>query len=256
MIDFGGVPRGSKAAIFLPGVDAAKVLELAAEMYPSTQLTPADAHTLLCPAEGATFIPIPQGSVTNFVGLLTVDLAEGVHKGDAYTIVARQITTYATDLHLPRRGGDASAPSQGSFSSGASSVRFRSPVPVATKGELLGPAEQLLAIMRWIAQGKPPGDRWTPVLDRFLKEPLSERVEGFGGDPSKIPPSPIGFFPPPREPPAAVSYTGKVRALLYDHFGDFEGFVFETLSGQEMKFQSRKSSVDDSTSEPGASACF
>jgi hypothetical protein len=240
MIDFGEVPRGSKAAIFLPGIDAAKVLELAAEMYPSTRLTSADAHTLLCPAEGAAFIPIPQGGVTNFVGLLTVDLAPGVRKGDAYTIVARQITTYAAELDAPQPGAGASARAPAFQRRILGS--FQITVPVATKEELVGPAEQLLAIMRWVAQGKPPGDRWTPVLDRFLKE-LAERVEGFGGDPSKISPSPIGFFPPP-EPPVAVSYTGKVKAIIYDRFGDFDGFILETLRDREIKIRSRESPVE------------
>jgi hypothetical protein len=31
---------------------------------------------------------------------------------------------------------------------------FQITVPLATKEELLGPAEQLLAMMRWVAQGK------------------------------------------------------------------------------------------------------
>jgi Pro-kumamolisin, activation domain len=240
MIDFGELPRASKAAIFLPGIDAAEVLELAAEMYPSTRLTPADAHTLLCPAEGAAFIPIPRGGSTNFVGLLTVDLAPGVRKGEAYTIVARQITTYATDLDAPQRGADANARAPGFQRRILGS--FQITVPVATKEELLAPAEQLLAIMRWVTQGKPPGDRWTPVLDRFLKE-LAERVEGFGGEPSKIAPSPIGFVPQPG-PPVAVSYTGKVKALRYDRFGDFDGFILETLRGREIKIPTREPPVE------------
>jgi hypothetical protein len=240
MIDFGNTPRGSQAAIFLPGVDATEILQLAATMYPSTRLTFADAHTLACPAEGAAWIPIPQGGVTNFVGLLTVDLAAGVRRGDAYTIVVRQITTYSTSVDEPH-GANAVSPRAGFERRTLGS--FQITVPVAVKEELLGPAEQLLAIMRWIAKGKPPGDRWTPVLDRFVEQ-LAERVEGFGGDPSKIPPSPIGFFPPAPEPAIAVSYTGKVKALLYDRFGDFDGFILETLHGKEVKIRSREPPVE------------
>jgi len=73
---------------------------------------------------------------------------------------------------------------------------------------------------------------------------LAERVEGFGGDPSKIPPSPIGFFPTPPEPPIAVSYTGKVKGLYYDRFGDFEGFILETLHGKEVKIRTREQPVE------------
>jgi len=240
MIDFGDTPRGGNAAIFLPGVDAAKVLEVAATMYPSTRLTLADAHTLRCPAEGAAWIPVPKGGVTNFVGLLTVDLAQGVRKGDAYTIVVRQVTTQVANVDGPR---GANAVSPGSTFERRMLGSFQITVPVSVKEELLGPSEQLLAIMRWVAQGKPPGDRWTPVLDRFVEQ-LAERVEGFGGDPSKIPPSPIGFFPPPPEPPIAVSYTGKVKALRYDRFGDFDGFILETLRGKEVKIRSREPPIE------------
>jgi hypothetical protein len=128
---------------------------------------------------------VPPGGVTNYVGLLTVDLPPTVRKGDAYTIVVRQVTTAAEAFRSDVRAARFTRRMLGSF---------QITVPVAVKEELLGPAEQLLAIMRWVAQGKQPGDRWTPVLDRFLEQ-LAERVEGFGGDPSKIPPSPIGFFP-------------------------------------------------------------
>jgi hypothetical protein len=239
MIDFGNTPRGSKAAIFLPGINATEILELVAKMYPSTRLTFADAHTLACPAEGAAWIPIPQGGDTNFVGLLTVDLALGVRRGDAYTIVVRQVTTYSTSVDEPRAANSVS-PGRGFGRRTLGS--FQITVPVAVKEELLGPAEQVLAIMRWVAQGKPPGDRWTPVLDRFVEQ-LAERVQGFGGDPSKIPPSPIGFFPTP-EPPVGVSYTGKVKALLYDRFGDFDGFILETLHGKEVEIRSREAPVE------------
>ena len=54
-----------------------------------------------------------------------------------------------------------------------------------------------------------------------------------GGDPGKIPPSPSGYQPPPSTGhggpghPREHCYTGKVAELLYDCFGDFEGFELE-----------------------------
>jgi hypothetical protein len=151
----------------------------------------------------------------------------------------RQVTTYVTSVDQPR-GPNAVAPRPRFQRRTLGS--FQITVPVSVKDELLGPAEQLLAIMRWIAQGKPPGDRWTPVLDRFVEQ-LAERVEGFGGDPSAIPPSPTGFFPLPA-PPVAISHTGKVKALLYDRFGDFDGFILETLHGKEVEIRSREQPVE------------
>ena len=243
MIDWGDTPKGSTAEIFLPGADAALVLQLAAEMYPSTRIRRADAHTLRCPAEGATWIPVPRGVATNFVGLLTVDLPLGVRRGEAYTIVVRQVTTYPTTVNEPRRG--ATAVSASALFQRRMLGSFQITVPVSVKEALLGPSEQLLAVMRWVAEGKPPGDRWTPVLDRFVRQ-LAERVEGFGGDPSKILPSPTGF-PPQKEPGApheAISFTGKVMALRYDRFGDFDGFILETLHGREIKIRGRELAVE------------
>jgi hypothetical protein len=66
-----------------------------------------------------------------------VDLAPGVGKGEAYRIVARQITTYATDLDAPQRDAGASARVP-SFEWRILSA-FRTTVPIATKEELLGP---------------------------------------------------------------------------------------------------------------------
>lgn len=51
--------------------------------------------------------------------------------------------------------------------------------------------------MRWIKDAKAPGDRWSPVLDRYVAQ-IAERVQGFGGDPQRIPPSPTGdWYRPP-----------------------------------------------------------
>ena len=37
---------------------------------------------------------------------------------------------------------------------------------------------------------------------------------------------------------------GKVHALSYDHFGDFEGFVLETESGHHRFFASRERRIE------------
>jgi hypothetical protein len=39
-------------------------------------------------------------------------------------------------------------------------------------------------------------------------------------------------------------HTGKVKALLCDRFGDFDGFILETLLGEEIKIRSRESPVE------------
>ncbi|GGK68163.1 hypothetical protein [Amphritea balenae] len=40
-------------------------------------------------------------------------------------------------------------------------------------------------------------------------------------------------------------YSGKVSGLLYDHFGDFEGFMLETYGGKHLRFFSREAAIQD-----------
>ena len=63
MIDWGETPLGSVASIYWPGVSAASVLQLAAQLYPAQTLSAADANTVQCQVVSpVTYIPIPPGS--------------------------------------------------------------------------------------------------------------------------------------------------------------------------------------------------
>jgi hypothetical protein len=77
-----------------------------------------------------------------------------------------------------------------------------------------------------------PSNRWYPVLERYI-EYISARVDGLGGSSSGIQPSPTGVPPAQLVPPteAGKQYTGKVCEVLFDCFGDFEGFVLSTCEG-------------------------
>jgi hypothetical protein len=99
-------------------------------------------------------------------------------------------------------------------------------VPVSTAEAMLFPEENTLAIMRWRLQQTPPASRWYPVLERYISL-ISARVDGLGGDSGSILPSPTGV--PPRLPVKRREreYEGKVCKVLFDCFGDFEGFVLE-----------------------------
>lgn len=111
---------------------------------------------------------------------------------------------------------------------------------------LLKPEERLLAIMRWIDEGIPASDRWSPVFDRYL-ERIAAGVQGFGGDPATIPPSPTGSIPQPGKHWAKrheLAFTGKGAGLAYDRFGDFEGFLVLTDEGHEHFFQSTEQQVE------------
>ena len=72
----------------------------------------------------------------------------------------------------------------------------------------------------------------------------------FGGDPSKITPSPTGNGVPGLHVSKGpghefgVEFTGKISGLIFDHFGDFEGFILETGEG-ERRFFSRERNMKD-----------
>ena len=77
MIDWGDLPAGSSASIYLPAVSANEVLALASAMYVTHWFSRLDANTLACGAGSISYLPIPKGLQQNYAGLLTVTLAAG-----------------------------------------------------------------------------------------------------------------------------------------------------------------------------------
>ena len=120
---------------------------------------------------------------------------------------------------------------------------FQITITISTKQQLLLPEERRLAIMRWIWEHMPPQKRWYPVLQRYIGD-LAGRVQGFGGNPSQIPPSETGQVPglgaKKPHPGWEKEFTGKIVGIIYDHFGDFEGFVLEDERGGQHRFESRE----------------
>jgi hypothetical protein len=92
------------------------------------------------------------------------------------------------------------------------------------------------------------------VFERYV-DVIGDRVIAFGGDPTRVLPSPYGWpkhehepephphhghLPPGEE---REGYRGKVAGLLFDRFGDFEGFALETAEG-ERRYFSRERDVE------------
>jgi hypothetical protein len=261
MIDWGNIPTGTTAELFLPAASAAGVLDLADSLYVSHRLTVVDAHTVGMIAGGVTYVPVPQGGTVNYAGLFTAYLPAGITRGQEFEVVVKQLTTESA-------GGDA-VPGPAELAPEAVAPRFiwrrvcgvfKLQIPVGTKQSILPTEERTLAIMRWIGESIPVQSRWYPVFQRYLSQEAG-RVSQMGGDPSKIPPSSTGHvpFPPggggrpgrggPGKPPGGwfgdwVEFTGKIEGLIHDRFGDFEGFFLEERQrGEILRFRSREEGI-------------
>jgi hypothetical protein len=247
MIDWGNTPRGSVGSIYLPSASANSILATASRMYGSHQLSRTDAHTVHCPARGITYVPIPPGtSAVNLAALLSIAPPATLQQGQSFSTVVRQLTNAFAEpviLARPRRRRTTTPVPAAAQTiewrrvSGA----FQLTVPVKAKGILLAAEERDLSVLRWIAEAVPQQSRWHLVFRRYLEQ-IAERVKAFGGDPVGILPSPTGDGgrKHPREENKA--FTGKIAGLIFDRFGDFEGFLLDTEGG-ERRFLSRERDV-------------
>ena len=239
MIDWGNTPIGSTANIYWPAVNSSDVLAIAKTLYSTHQLSSADANTIQCKVlGGVTYVPIPRGTSTGqrFAGLFYIDLPIGITKGQEFTITVRRLTSRQTSsITVEIVQNPPAGQSNWRYVVGTFEVR----IPVTTRGAMLQPEEDTLAIMKWRLQQTAPTNRWYPVLLRYISY-IAGRVDGLGGNSGSIMPSPIGAHPPPKP----VEYTGKVSGITYDRFGDFESFTVWTEKGQEKTFRSKEKNTE------------
>jgi hypothetical protein len=133
-------------------------------------------------------------------------------------------------------------------------------VPVSTKAAMLGEEERTLSILRYIEQAVPLQTRWYQVFRRYVDQ-IAGRVAGMGGDPAQVPATPDGDWRHPHkcdhhqehdhdhdhdwdDEDQRATVTGKVVALRYDHFGDFEGFVVEDAQDRHVVLASSEQRVE------------
>ncbi|WIM06096.1 MAG: protein-glutamine glutaminase family protein [Candidatus Nitricoxidivorans perseverans] len=183
MIDWGNLPAGSVATLHMPGLSANGILLLAARKYRSHRLLRIDEHTLKFEAGGITYLPIPF-TEGNLPGMLTVDLPEGIKKGQVFKVVVRQVAAEA------RRSSKARVESR---QSDARHVvgSFQLTIPVRAKAEILPGQQRLLSNLRWIERAIPAGNRWAPVFARYVAQ-VADRVDALGGDAGLVAPSASG----------------------------------------------------------------
>lgn len=265
MIDWGATPTGTVANIYWPAVSASSILQLAAELYSGHMLTAADAHTIQCKVVSpVTYVPIPPGTGGSFAGLITVDLPNGISIGDEFNIVARRITTRQIveppplpTPPPPQRGKAKAAivpaeaisqPLVWRYITGS----FRMTIRVQRENKILPVDENLLAVLKWRLGLIGTGNRWYPVLLRWISV-LASRITAMGQDPGDIPASPKGYQPPSigkgqhqGQPgtPHELCYTGKVTKLFYNCFGDLEGFELTCCGCEQHSFRSCEPDIE------------
>jgi hypothetical protein len=171
-----------------------------------------------------------------------------VKKGQEFNIVVRRITT------RQNREVAVLARSEGAAASNRKWMRnwryivgtFQIKIPVSTREVILFPEENTLAILKWRLQAMSPANRWYPVLQRYISY-VAARVDGLGGNSSEIKPSlqgvpVVGIYKEKRE------QTGKVCEVMYDCFGDFEGFILSSCSdscSEKHLFRSREKAIGE-----------
>jgi hypothetical protein len=243
MIDWGGVPKGATASIYLPAGSSSQIVATAAKLYGAQRLTAIDSHTIALDATTVSYVPIPAGSNGNLAGLLTLEVPPGRTLGHRYNVIVRQIRNIAQPdidrLSLLRPGRKVVG-------------GFQMAVNIESAQQLLTPTERSLAFYRWILSRLSKENRWYPVIERYVTE-IALRVNGLGGDANAIVASSIGALPgDPQRPgkwtgsedgtysPDHYESCGKIEELIFDRFGDFEGFRLETETGSRVAFHSRK----------------
>ncbi len=264
MIDWGAIPAGSVASIFWPEVQASDVIALASKLYSSHTLTASEPHTVQCKVTGGvTYVPIPTGAGENFAGLLTVDLPTTVVTGQEFNVVVRRIATrqtpqiilrtqsLASNLKELKKGGKAAAVKRAAEVPPPRKLKtwryvvgtFQVKIPVSDGKNWLFEEENTLAIMKWRLQQMAPANRWRPVLERYVSY-IAGRVDGLGGNSGAIQPSPNGVPPGQIVKTAEQEYTGKVCQVLFDCFGEFEGFVLTDCEGSHT-FKTRERGIEE-----------
>ncbi len=168
------IPRETVASVYLPELDAVALAREAAQRHGARVFRAVDAHTLQCRIGDINYLPLPEQRASRLTGLLTLELPEGVRKGQEFSTTVRQ---YSGATH-------------------AVVGAFEVHVTVKAEASILPDEANRFAVLSHIASTLAASDRWTPVLARYLSQ-ISARVEALGGHPQAIAPSPYGTNPPP-----------------------------------------------------------
>jgi hypothetical protein len=259
MIEWGNTPLDSIATIYIPEIKANQIIALAGERYINHPIVQVDEQTIQLPVGGISYVPLPAGASFGLTGLLSVELPDTVRKGEVYTILIRQVSdggvgrVIAPPVEQPPVAELASL-AEISTRGEIHTIRWRKivgsyqiTIPVRTKAVMLPRETRLLSVLRWILKSIPNDDRWYPVFSRYVGL-IGERVDALGGDATTIEASPTGESSQSGEELTAEHdrtnhYDGKVGGIIYDCYGDFEGFILDAC-GEETIFKAREHRIE------------
>jgi Common central domain of tyrosinase len=174
IIEWGNVPRHTKASLLFPELQADEIISLAVLRQQPAPIEKIDAHTIGVKVADVSFVPLPARPSGNLAGLLTLTLPEGVRAGQTFKLNVQQCSGI-TRPHRARRVLGA----------------FQFNIDVGTDSALLPKTERTLSILRYIHETIPATSRWDAIFTRWL-DGLAAKVTGLGGDPTKVHPSPTG----------------------------------------------------------------
>jgi hypothetical protein len=205
-----GLPADSVVELYLPDVDIDSVLLVASGRAGYASLTAIDEHTIGCRVGDASYLPLPGARPGNIAGLLKIQLPPTVRTGDTYQVSAHQISGRTRSII----------------------ASFQLTIPVTNAHLMLPAAQRTYEVLSAIGQTIGANDRWRPVFDRYLNV-LGSRLVSIGGT-----------LAPGQEPgrPLRHRVSGKVVEIVYDCFGDFEGFVLDSC-GSHHEFRAREQRI-------------
>jgi len=236
VVRWNNLPRDTVATLFFPEWNVDEVLNLAVTLRQGPSLLKkVDNHTLECTVNDITYIPIPGVHVKPFAGLITLQLPQTVRDGQRFTVDVQQhsgliLQKPGTGLGNHETGGGAGY----SISKRKVLGAFRLTIPVKMGPGLLKRAIRNLAVLRYIALSIPVTDRWYPIFVRYIGQ-IADKVKGLGVDPDLIKASPDDpGIPGDAGGQEESCRNGKVKEVIYNCFGEFEGFVLDTCAGREV----------------------
>jgi len=234
VIRWNGVPRGTAATLYFPDWSADAIVALAAARPGPPALRRVDAHTIGVTVSDISFIPLPGEVARPSPGLLTLELPESVRTGQRFHLDVQQHAGPTYRRSLAGRG-DARRTVRQEYDLSARKVlgAFRLTTAVQEGEPLLAKQVRNLAALKYIHQAIPETDSWHAVFVRYIAQ-LADKVRGLGVDPGLVPPSLDDPGLPGRGHGhgRGHAFTGKICDVVFDCFGDLEGFTVETCDGR------------------------